>query len=176
MTARKAEADKKPSRLQNKPRRDPANVVGEARHAVKSPETLERILQCFQLRKGGASYRNIAQNLHIAESDACNYVLDEMRRLNEQVQEAALEHRQMQLERLNDMLMSYWPRRADTKFGQMILNLMNKMDSLLGIESQKIDLTVKKNEYESLTPEELDNFLMSRLHALEKPKPINVQG
>jgi predicted transcriptional regulator len=155
------------------PKNDPANVVGNpSRHAVRSPEVLEKVLQAVMLRKAGATYTNIAKNIGVDESTANRYVLDEMRRLNEEIQEGVKEHRQMQLERLNDMLLGYWPRRADPKFGGMILACMNKMDNLLGIVSEKIDLNIAQTTVEKLSEAELDKFLASKMSALQAPKKI----
>ena len=144
-------------------------------HAVKDPAVLEKILNALQLRKGGASYRNIGKTIGTSETTARTYVVEEMRRLTTEIQEEAVEHRQMQLERLNDMLMSYWPRRADPKFGAMIANLMQRQDQLLGIEAQKIDLNVTKSEFAHLSTEELEAFLAKKTAAFTKPVPVRKQ-
>ena len=140
-------------------------------HAVRDPEVLDRILNCIQLRKGGASYRNIAANLGTTERIARDYVVEEMQRLTEEIQEAAKEHRQLQLERLNELILGYWPRRTDPKYGGMILALMQKQDALLGIVSEKIDLKVTQSEFAAMPQEELDNFLNVRMKAITKPEP-----
>lgn len=134
---------------------------------------IERTMQCFALRKGGASYANIARNLGINEKTARELVVTELARIKEQLQEMAMEHRQLQLERLNEVILSYWPKRADPRFGAMILALMSRQDALLGIVSEKIDLNVNPSDIEKLPESEIDKLLLQRLAAFTPPKPIN---
>lgn len=136
-------------------------------------EAMHRVLNCLQLRKGGASYRNIAQNLNISEVTARKNVVDEMRRITEDVQEAAKEHRQLQLERLNELLLAYWPRRSDPRVGALIMGVMAKQDALLGIVAEKIDLTVYQNEFEKMPTDALEAFLAKKMAALESPAKIS---
>lgn len=140
--------------------------------ATLNPDKLREVLSSLALRKGGAAYHIIAQNLGITEATAQKNVTSEMRRLRERIREESLDHLQLQLERLNELLMSYWPRRADPKFGAMILSVMNKMDALLGIQSEKIDLRVEKSALEQLPEDALDGFLSKFVTALREPTPV----
>ncbi len=151
----------------------PDNVQGTPGELAKEPDVLRQVIQSIQLRKGGASYRNIGQNLGISEKTAAKYVKEEMERLTEEVQEAARAHRQLQLERLNEMMLGYWPRRGDPKYGAMIMACMAKQDQLLGIAAEKIDLTVTQNDFEKMSNDDLDKFLAQKMAALKKPEPVN---
>ena len=142
-------------------------------HAVRDPAVLEKVLNALQLRKGGASYRNIGKTIGVNEVTARNYVVEEMRRLSAEIQEEVVEHRQLQLERVNDMIMAYWPRRADPKYGAMIASLMQRQDQLLGMEAQKIDLNVTKSEFAHYSTEELEEFLAKKTAAFTKHKKLS---
>lgn len=155
----------------------PAGTPGlTARDARRDPAVLEKVLNAVMLRKAGGTYLQIGKNLGIGEDTARKYVVEEMNRLTDDIQEAAKEHRQLQLERLNEMIMGYWPRRTDPKFGAMILSLMSKQDHLLGIASEKIDLTVTQNEFEKMSDLDLDEFLEKKMAAMKKPVPLAMRG
>lgn len=154
---------------------DPANkrgIIAPNPVRLQDTDVLREVLQAIQLRKGGATYRNIAQNLGIAEGVARNHVVTEMERLKKEIQEEAHHHLQLQLERLNEMLLAYWPRRQDPRYGGMILAVMQKMDNLLGVGAEKIDLKVTSNEFEKMPQEELDNFIKKHMGALAAPVPV----
>ena len=133
---------------------------------------LEETLRCIQLRKGGASYSDIARAIGVTEYQARTNVVEEMKRLNTDIQEEALEHRQLQLERINAMILDYWPRKNNVREGAMILALMNKQDDLLGIIAQNINLKVNPSTIQKMSDAELDAFLARNANALQKPIPI----
>jgi transposase-like protein len=133
---------------------------------------LEETLTCIRLRSGGASYSDIARTIGISESQARTNVVEEMKRLNTDIQEEALEHRQLQLERINAMILDYWPKKSNVREGAMILALMNKQDDLLGIIAQNINLRVNPSTIQKMTDVELDDFLKRNVDALQKPVPL----
>jgi hypothetical protein len=95
-----------------------------------------------------------------------------MKRLNTDIQEEALEHRQLQLERINAMILDYWPKKSNVREGAMILALMNKQDDLLGIIAQNINLKVTPSTIQKMSDADLDEFLRRNVEALQKPTPI----
>jgi hypothetical protein len=133
---------------------------------------LEDTLKCIQLRKGGASYSDIARAIGVTEYQARTNVVEEMKRLNTDIQEEALEHRQLQLERINAMILDYWPKKSNVREGAMILALMNKQDDLLGIIAQNINLKVTPSTIQKMSDADLDEFLRRNVEALQKPTPI----
>jgi hypothetical protein len=151
---------------------DVGNIIGKDSKNKRTPQQLEHILLSLQLRKGGATYANIARNLGIDEMTAHQYVIEEIRRVKKEQQEIARDHRQLQLERLNELLLSYWSRRADARAGGMILAIMNKQDSLLGITSEKIDLNVGVSAIEKLTESELDVTIARMIPSIVAPTPV----
>jgi DNA-binding CsgD family transcriptional regulator len=145
-----------------------------SKHRSHDPEYTKRVYQVMLLRKGGASYASIAHSLGCSEREAAAIVRREMDRVYAHIQEQASSHRQLQLERLNDMLLAQWAGRNDPRRAATLLAIMDRMDHLLGIASERLEVVdPRKNPFDSKPTEEIDAFLYSRLEGLKKPTPID---
>lgn len=144
-----------------------------AQGLVRDPETLERILRTFTLRKGGAPYAAIASNLGITEEEARDNVREATKMHAGELQEGVDEHIAMQLERLNDLLLAQWPKKGDTRVVGTILNIMARQDVLKNIATARTEVILKQDEYASLPTAELEAFLERRAQFARKPKPID---
>lgn len=108
------------------------------RRRKTKPETLENAVNALELRKRGASYRQIAKALDCATSTAHELVQTAMR---DTLQEPADEVRQIELERLDLMLKALLPRALDSddkgqaRCAEMVLKLMDRRASYLGLDA-----------------------------------------
>ena len=136
------------------------------------PRVAENVATAVMLRKAGTAYKKIAEHIGVSETMAYEYVQIEMRRLNKFIHEEISEYRRLQMARLEEMLMSYWARRADPKFGVMILATMNKMDALSGIATEKIDVNLTQSTIEKMQESDLDKFIATNMVGVMKPIPV----
>lgn len=144
-----------------------------AQGLVRDPATLERILTMFTLRKGGASYAQIAKNQGITEDEAREYGKEAMKHQRTNMQEDVEDHIAMQQERLNDLLLAIWPKKGDPRVTGSILNIMARQDVLKNIATARTEVIMKQDEYASLPTAELEAFLERRAQFARKPKPID---
>lgn len=120
---------------------------------VKKPKSVSkgggRILakqkqrQALELRKAGASYHDIAQAVGYKDQSGARKAV--IRAFGEVIQEPVTELRNMQVERLNHMLMTLWPKvqQGDESAIRTSLAVMDKMDRLQGTEAaQTMDVNV----------------------------------
>jgi hypothetical protein len=104
----------------------------------------------LKLRKAGATYREIASaaiqkfgHERLPESWDCRYahkdVARELEKLRDIIGEEAEDVRQMEIERLNDMLRSLYPkatrRDADYKAVDRVLRIMKRRADLMGLDA-----------------------------------------
>ena len=119
------------------------------------------------LRKSGMTYQEIGDTIGQTKQTAFNLVASAMREMQDGLQEAVTEHRQLQMERLNSMLVGYWPRRHDPKYGAMILGIMQRQDQLLGMVVEKVELNVRQERLTKMSDEELDAYLAEKTGAVK---------
>jgi len=101
-----------------------------------------RRIDALNMRKAGASYRAIGRKLNISEAQAFRDVKTCLEDLAVEQEQSALELRQMELERLDAMLLANWSRAignenvpADLKAQDRILRIMERRAKLLGLDA-----------------------------------------
>jgi len=117
----------------------------------------ERDLKMFRMRQAGASHSDIGKRYEISVSVVSKGISRVLERLNRDTALAYPEVLRMELERLDNLQSSVWPltqfRREtigdeeivvepDMKAIQTVLGIMDRRSRLLGMEVQRVDLTV----------------------------------
>lgn len=121
-----------------------------------------RRLMALELRKQGASYRQIAMQLRKQEGISPKYsegaaykdVMDALRRLNRQVDNTAAELRALELERLEELWKKFYQMAltGDTYAFNACMGIIDRRDKYLGIskpvprENLNIDVTQLSTE------------------------------
>lgn len=111
------------------------------RHRARQIVRAEKMRRAVELRKAGATYRQISEQLgYSSEKTAHKLVKDAIKvTLNEKTDEL----RTLQYERLNHMMLVLWPKvqSGDERAITTALGIMDKMDRLYGVEApQRIDV------------------------------------
>lgn len=129
---------------------------------------LDHASKAFALRKTGATYSQIGQALGISTVTAHSHVKRYMDELIKQVREDVKVVRDLEIERLDALLLGLWDRarKGDDKAVNTTLRIMERRSALLGLDAPKktalefantgeggSDLTVTFNLGESKTPE-----------------------
>lgn len=105
----------------------------------------EKQRKALELRKGGASYIDIAQACGYADQSGARKAV--MAAFGELIQEPAVEVKSLQIERLNHMLLSLWPKinQGDERAIDTGLRIMDKVDRLMGTEAAaQVDVNVNQ--------------------------------
>jgi hypothetical protein len=89
------------------------------------------------MRIGGASYRAIGEQLGITESGAAKAVKRAMKRIADEVKENAEQYRDLQLERLDKMLLAVWSDAIKGSYGAVdrVLKIEYQRAKLLGLDA-----------------------------------------
>ena len=96
-------------------------------------QALDRTSRALELRKSGATFAHIANELGYAnESGAYKAV---MRALKKTLQEPADEVRTLEVERLDSLLNGLWQRRHVPEITDRILRIMERRAKLLGLDA-----------------------------------------
>lgn len=96
---------------------------------------VEKRKKALQLRKGGASYDAIARQVgYTNRGSAHRAVMQELRDLPK---DAAVETLQLEVERLDQMLLAYWPAvmKGHVRSGEIVVRLMERRAKLLGLDA-----------------------------------------
>ncbi len=98
--------------------------------------TLEREAKAFSLRKGGKSYTAIARTLRISPQAAHKLVSAVFQRFTDELGETVAVVRQLELERLDQMLLGIWPavRKGDLPSIDRALKISERRPKILGID------------------------------------------
>lgn len=99
--------------------------------------TQERRLQALDLRKAGASFRAIGAQLNISHEQARTDVMQSLQELAHEQREKTQEYRQLELERLDRMLMAIWTQAAkgDLQAVDRALKISDRRAKLLGLDA-----------------------------------------
>jgi hypothetical protein len=97
----------------------------------------ERRVRAFGLRKAGASYRQIAQQLSVSLNTAWADVTAELLELREQTKADAQEVRDLELQRCDEMILGLWPavRKGDPRSVLAAAKVMERRAKLLGLDA-----------------------------------------
>jgi hypothetical protein len=122
---------------------------------TKLEDKADQAVQIFNLRKAGATFREIAEKLGYADQSGPYWVFKRL--LKSQVKEAVDEVKQLELARLDELLLRLWPRQEDKgrvklQVVDRILKLMERRAKLLGLDTVNIrtegELTHKHEVHE----------------------------
>jgi len=97
----------------------------------------ERRVRAFGLRKAGASYRQIAQQLAVSLNTAWADVNAELLDYRDQVRADVVEVRELELQRCDEMILGLWPavRRGDPRSVIAAIRVADRRAKLLGIDA-----------------------------------------
>ena len=104
----------------------------------------ERRIKAFELRKAGATFKQIAEQLGCSEQHCHKVVTEELQRLNKHRAELGEEVTRMELERLDTMLLGLWQRakKGDERAVDATLKIMARRAKLCGLDAPtKIEQT-----------------------------------
>lgn len=120
----------------------------------------EKQRKALELRKGGASYQAIADAVGYADASGARKAV--MTAFSEINQEPAQELKTLQIERLNHMLLTLWPKvqSGDERAIDTSLRVMDKIDRLMGTEeARKVDMTVTQQQGILVIDGDKDDFI-----------------
>lgn len=107
------------------------------RHLGDDENIADRRARAFSLRRAGASYRAISQQLSISLATAYDDVNAELMELREQTKCDAEAVREIELHRCDEMILGLWPavRRGDPKSIMAAVRVSERRAKLLGIDA-----------------------------------------
>ena len=96
--------------------------------------------EALELRKAGATYHQIAEKLGISVSGAGLCVSRAMEALRLEVKEAAEQVLELELDRLDSMLLGLWDkaRRGDTAAIDRVLKIQDRRAKYLGLDQAQV--------------------------------------
>lgn len=109
-------------------------MPGESKHSERRLKAREKQRQALELRKGGATYRAIADALGYRGPQGAQAAVESALKLT--LQEPADRVRQLELERLDTMVLALWSgvRGGDLGTIDRMLKLMKRRAELLGLD------------------------------------------
>jgi len=110
--------------------------MGRSKVSKQSADARLKERQILELRRAGATYSQIGEQLGITESVAARHARRAYERLCAETSETTAEMRQIETERLDAMLLSIWPR---VRKGELIaidraLSIHSARSKLYGLE------------------------------------------
>ena len=124
--------------------------LGQSMTGQKSVTAIERQRQALEYRKAGMGFEQIAG--HLGYRDASGAYRAVRRALKATIQQSAEEVRDLEVARLDAMLLALWPRAANPKGPDLLaidraLKIMARRAALLGLDAPaKIDIRHVINE------------------------------
>ncbi len=120
------------------------NVGAAAKSSVRRIRTTEKTLRALELRKRGMNYTQIGEKLGCNRSTACRYVLSELENLADKCREEAVQVRNLELHRLDELYLIAYHAISDGNDLAGIdrcLRIMERRAKLLGIDAAaKVDV------------------------------------
>jgi hypothetical protein len=98
-------------------------------------QALQREQQAIRLRLSGATFQAIADHLKISRKGAWKIVMRSMDRARKDSAEQAEQVKELELARLDALLLAHWTDRARTKNAEVILRIMERRARLLGLDA-----------------------------------------
>jgi len=97
----------------------------------------ERRTQALELRKAGATFKQIGQAMHFSEQHAHKIVTEELVRMNQHRAETALEVTRLELERLDALWLGQWPqaKAGNAQSVDICLKIMQRRARILGLDA-----------------------------------------
>ena len=118
------------------------NVGVAAKSSVRRIRTTEKTLKALELRKRGMNYTQIGEKLGCARNTACRYVLSELENLADKCREEAVQVRDLELHRLDDLYLKAWEavEEGDLPAIDRCLRVQERRAKLLGLDAaEKIE-------------------------------------
>lgn len=111
----------------------------ESATSKRRAQARERETKAFELRKGGATYAQIATALGVTRQGAHKMIKRTMAELSALAEEDAEEVRRMEIERLDAMLLGLWEkaRRGHEGAVDRVLRIMQRRSDMLGLDAPK---------------------------------------
>lgn len=109
----------------------------------------DRAAEALELRKAGKSYRAIGKALGISFQRAHMIVSTHIAEQKEHAAETADEIRQIELERLDELLEAYLPmaKAGDASAADRVLKIMDRRARYLGLDAPaKVEATIETHE------------------------------
>ena len=120
------------------------NVGTAAKTSVRRIKTTEKTLKALELRKRGMNYTQIGEKLGCARNTACRYVLSELENLADKCREEAVQVRDLELHRLDELYLIAYHAISDGNDLAGIdrcLRIMERRAKLLRIDAAaKVDV------------------------------------
>ena len=148
----------------------PVKKSMESKTSKRKIEALANEKKALELRIGGAAYRVIGEALGLSESGAAKAVYRALDRIRSEIRESADQYIQLQLERLDKMVLAVWPEAVKGRYGAIdrVLKIEERRARLLGLDAAQ-ELIIdwrKKLESENIPAsevfEELVEYIMER--------------
>jgi len=120
--------------------------VAETKNSARRALAASRTRQALELRMAGATYERIASALGISKSAAHKAVARGMESLRENNAQTGDQLRDIELARLDRMLVGLWQqaRNGDAQAVDRVLKIMERRAKLVGLEApQQTEATVK---------------------------------
>ncbi len=110
--------------------------MAKSKGAPEKVRARERELRALELRKAGATYRRIGEHLGITEQGAHKAVMRALNKLIADVSESADQLRELEVQRLDAMLLGLWDqaRLGDVKAVTASLRVMERRARMLGLD------------------------------------------
>lgn len=126
-------------------RKRPPAILNQQRggNVTRRIQAMEKQRRALEMRKAGATYHAIAQAVGYGDASAARKAIE--RAIADVIQEPAQEVRTIQIERLNHMLLTLWPKvqAGDERAIDTALRVMDKLDRLMGTDSaSQVDVNV----------------------------------
>ncbi len=110
---------------------------GESKTSKRKIKSLEHERDALSLRIGGARYAAIGDALGMTEAGAAKAVYRALDRIRSEIRESADQYIQLQLERLDKMLLGVWPEAVKGRYGAIdrVLKIEERRARLLGLDA-----------------------------------------
>jgi len=128
--------------------------MGESKASEKRIAAAERAASALELRKGGLGFAAIARQLGYAGPSGAYQAI--MAALHAVTREPARELVDLELARLDDLLLGLWPdaRRGNVLKIDRVLKIMARRAALLGLDApQRVAVTDHRQEAEAIAAE-----------------------
>ena len=108
-------------------------MANSAKRDARRIEHAHKALEALQLRKAGYSYDKIAKALGFSDRSGAYYCVKDA--IAAITAEAAEEVRSLELERLDELMLSHWDAaQTDPKVGEFVLKVMARRAKYLGLD------------------------------------------
>jgi DNA-binding CsgD family transcriptional regulator len=120
-------------------------MAGWRKKSKTNKDTLaarERLPKIMEMRKAGATYKQIATALNMSAGGVHNAVTTELRKFNADIADKLPEFRQLELERLDAMQLYLWPKvkTGNCQAVNTVLRIMERRAKVLGTDAPiKVD-------------------------------------